>query len=343
MESLVSIYTPRVMIEAMKQSQRPTTFLGDLLVKRRTPELSDLIEIDVETGGKKVSVYTTRTANPTEVGKLGYHTNIHNTPYISEEVTYTSRDTRDRLPGENPYAGQNPRARLDTKIANWLADLQDRLIRREEQQIAEAIQTGKLVISAPGVNYTVDYQMNSSHIVVLTGSDLWSSTGDKIAQIEAWSALIRNSGAPAATDIIMGTSAAAAFLADSKVLDLYNKWNANFGSLVPQVIAGQGATFLMTLRRIGVDVNIYVYQAQYDDAGTIKSYIDPNKVVMLARSMRAEFHYGPIENLKHGTMVAANFPYIYEDETGKSGHVCLESAPLFGLHQPDAVVCATVL
>lgn len=342
MEALTSIYTPRVMLEALRQNPRPSTFLRDLFVRRVTSHESAILEIDVVKGGKKLSAYVGRTMNPNQVGKRGFSTNLHTAPYISEEIAYGPQDTRERLPGETVYSGQSPRARLDQKVAGWLMDLEDRLIRREEQQIAEALQTGKIVVTGNGVNYTVDFQMDSDHLVTLTGSDKWNLTGDKIAQIEAWSALTRNAGAPTATDIIMGTDAAALFLKDETVLKYLDNKRVEMGQINPAQIAGQEATFLGSFRRIGLDVNVYSYQAQYDNNGSATPYLDASKVILASRAADFRMHYGPIENLKHGTMVAERFPFMYEDNNGKAGHIVLESSPLFGMHQPDAVVCATI-
>ena len=343
--NLPTIYTPQVMIEAMKQNPRPTTFLADLLVRKRTAEVSDIVSIDIEKGGRRVSSYVTRTANPLAVGKKGFSTNMHNTPYIAEEITYTAKDVMDRLPGESPYSGNTPGSRRAKRVADWLADLQDRIIRREEQQIAEALQTGKLAITGDGVSYSVDYQMAANHIVTLTGSDLWTSTGDKLAQFEAWAQLIRDAAAPGVTDIILGTSAAAYLLKDTEFREEM-KTTSGMNNIQFDIAndAAQEHTSLGILRRPGLTANLHVYQGQYtDESGVATPYIDPKKVVFVSRAMRSEFHYGPIYNLLHGTMVAERFPYMYEDENGKSGHVALESSPLFGLHQPDSVVVAKVI
>jgi len=345
MANLPTIYTPQVMLEAMKQNPRPTTFLQKLLVGKRTAETSDIVEIDIEKGGRRISSYVTRTANPSAVGKNGFTTNLHNTPYISEEITYTAKDMMDRLPGENSYSGGVPGSRRDAKVAAWLNQLQDRLIRREEQQVAEAIQTGKLVIAGSGVSYTVDFQMAGTHIITYSNTDLWSSTADKLAQFETWAQLIRTAGAPGATDIILGTDAAALLLKDTnfRAEMLTTSGMNNIQMNIVNDDAGE-STFLGTLRRPGLSVNLYTYQGQYtSEAGVATPYIDPKKVVMLSRNMRSEMHYGPIYNLLHGTMVAEKFPFMYQDENGKNGHVVLESSPLYGMHQPDSIVCAKVI
>lgn len=346
MASLPTIYTPRVMLDAMQQNPRPTTFLAGLLNPTRKNSTSEILEIDVVKGGRKISTYVTRESNPAQVGKRGFSTIIHNAPYISEEVTYTARDAFDRLPGESPYSVGNPRDRLNQKVAGWLQDLQDRAIRREEQQIAEALQTGKLYITGTGVDYNVDYQMSANHIVQLLSGDRWNQTGSaKLSQLEAWAAIARNDGAPTITDVILGTNAAGYLLADTEFKAEASRLSGyNVATVNPLVSSDGFSTNLGPVRRVGLSVDLWCYQGQYtDDSGTVKNYIDPDAVILLSRNARYDMHYGPVFNLKHGTMVIDRFPFMYEDENGKAGHCALESSPLFGLHQPDAVVSVKVV
>jgi hypothetical protein len=341
---LATIYTPQAMLEAMSQKARPLTFLAGLFVKRRTTHTTPVVSIDVEKGGRKLAAYVSRTSNPNKVGKRSFSTNIHTAPYLSEEIDFTAENViLERLPGESALSPMSPRARQDRMVMAWLEDLQDRLINREEQQIAEALQTGKLHVAGNTVDYYVDYQMAGSHLVTLTGGDKWDSTGDKIAQLQAWAALTRDAGAPTSNVVVMGVDAANLFLKDTDVRKYMDMLRVDAGAINPRQFADQNATYLGNFRSIGLDIDVWSYQGKYTtDAGVATSFIDPANVILGSQQARAEFHYGPIFNLNHGTMVAEKFPYIYTEESGKVGHCALESSPLFGFHQPDAFVRATV-
>jgi len=341
---LSTIYTPQSMVEAMEQKARPLTFLQGLFIKGIKTHTTPVVSIDVVKGGRKVAAYINRTENPGKVAKRGYSTQLHVAPYVAEEIDYTAENViLERLPGENPINGGSPRARQDALVMGWLNDLQDRLINLQEFQVAEALQTGKLHVIGAAVDYYVDFQMDSNNLITLTGGDKWDSTGNKISQLQAWCKKPRAVGAPSSTLAIMGENAANLFLADANVLKYLDNRKMEMGSINPVQLAEQNATFLGTFRYAGINLDLYSYQGQYTNAGgSVVNFIDTNNVIVGSQAADLRMHYGPIFNLKHGTFVGEKFPHIYVEESGRQGHVALESSPMFGFHQPDAFVRATV-
>lgn len=339
---IVAQYTPRDMIDAMVQEVRPSTFLLDMFVGGNIETHdTDVIEIDIVKGGQTKAAYVSRASDPTVVGKKGFDTLIHAVPYVYEEITFTSKDVKTRLPGNSVYT-QGAKARMDAKVGKWLATLEDRLTVLKECQVAEAMQTGKLTVVGDGVSYIVDFQMDADHLIQNTGTANWGSgTEKKVDQLENMAQLIRKKGAPSPTMLLMDVNAAREFLADEDIrADLQNRRIEN-GTINPVQLSGQKATWLGRYSRVGLEVEVYSYHATYDNAGVDTPYLAENTCIMTSTSADWRMHYGMIENMLEGDYEGESFPLIGMDNKGKNGWVSLESAPMFGLHQPDAVVCLT--
>lgn len=339
-------YTPREMIEALRQSPRPTTFLSDLFIRRTTTHDTDVIEIDIEKGSQRIAPYVARAGEADRIGKRAFSTNLHAIPYLKMQKDYTPRDLRTRLPGNTIYDGPSPQQMMDQKIGRDLGQLEDMIIVREEQQVAQGLQTGKVTVAGKDVNYIVDFQMASANKPTLTGNDRWSESATRQIRrdLRAWSKVIQDTGAPTPTMAVMDAKAAGYYMADADVLKYMDLRRVDLGEIVPRVIAGQRATYLGTLRDIGLDIDIYVYQGSYvNESDVATNFMTDNTVVLGSQAVRVEKHYGIIENFKHGTMVGERFALDWTEDNGSARHISLESGPLVALHQPDGIVAATVV
>lgn len=341
---IVAQFTPRVMLEALMQEPEPSRFMLDRHIRKTTTHDTEIIEIDVEKGGQTVAAFVSRVGDANVVGKREFTAIMHNIPYIYEEIPFTAKDIKVRLPGETVYSGSSPAARLSKKIGGWLKMLRDRIVRNKELQLLTAMQTGEIQITGKDVGYTVDFQMDPTHLVTNTGAAIWgSTTEDKIEQLETDAAKSRDKGAPPPTVLYLGIDAAKLWLADSAVLSYMDNRRVQLGQINVEQLAGQRATFLGDFSRVGLNVQVFSYQATYTDtAGATQYYLDPDNYILTTPEARIEEHYSMIENLNHGSYVGKEFPDMIVDPNGRKGKVTLESGPLIGMHQPDAVVRRTV-
>jgi len=337
-------YSSREMLEAFKLAPRPTTFLQDMFVKKRNFTNKTTLEIDIDKGGQTIAPYVSRVgSDPTVVGKGGYDTLLHAAPYLYDEIIYTPSDADQRVPGETIYES-DPMGNIDTRVGDWLNKLRDRCIRREEQQLAEAMQTGKAVISGKDVDYTIDYQMDANHIITLAGADIWGSgTEKKIDQFEAWSALIQDKGEPAPDVCIMDLNAGQLLRKDTDFLALLNNRRVEMGEINPRQIKEKRATYMGALQAAGVDIDFYVYQGIYkNDAGASVGFMNADQLILGSTMARTEFHYAKIENFNAPSFMGRQFPMQGIEPKGKRGFVSLESGPMAGFHNPDAFVTVNV-
>lgn len=342
-DQIVAQYTPRSMIPMLQQSPMPSTFLLDQLVSDTITHDTDIVQIDVEKEGDTVAAYVSRSGDATIVGKNNYDSNIHAIPYIYEEIPFTAKDLRVRMPGEMVIGGMAPRERMDEKVFNWMNTLRRRFLRREELQLAQALQTGIVPVVGQGVSYDVNLQMDSNHLITNSGSDNWTPTSTNIiSQLEDVAQLIRDKGAPPVTDLYLGSNAARIFRQNEEVLELMDNRRVEMGSINPQQLSDQKATFLGTLSAVGLNINVYAYTATYHDGTSRVPYVGTNNAILTSRNVRVTKHYGMIENLHHGSFRGEQFPDLIIDPNGRHGSATLESGPLVAVHQPDGVARITV-
>jgi hypothetical protein len=328
----------------MEQIPTDSTFLQDLFVKERTFTDKEWIEIDQVFKGQTIATYVARDGDSTKIGKSGFNTKLHFAPYINEEITYTSRDVDSRMAGQTRYDTSASQV-IGSRTAGWLDELQKRIVRREEQQVAEALRTGKVAVSGVDTSYTVDFGMNANHIITNAGNDKWDSgADDKVAQLETWAALIADKGAPTADVLVMGLSAAQQFKKDTNILSMLDNRRILGNEINIRQIANQRASFIGTFTGCGLNIDCYCYQGLYvDSAGANQRYLPTDRVILGSTQSDVRFHYAKIENLLEGDFMGRWFPLQWIDPNGKKGHITLESSPLVGFHQPDGFVSVDAL
>jgi hypothetical protein len=333
------------MLRAMVEMPPADTFLKSVLVNS-APVLSDKkeIELDKFVGKQGVAVYNSRVGQPTEVGKKGYTTDLHVSPYVNENITMTPQDFDTRQPGDNIYDA-SPQADRAAKTTMYLSDLNARLDRLEEKQIAEAITSGTVTVqnAAAGVDYTVDYQMSANNQATLSGGNVWGgASSDIIGNLETWGQRLSNKGYVAA-DLIMDINAATLFRKDTEILNYLDNRRVEMGDLSPRRLAGQRASYLGTLSAVGINIDCWAYMGVYETADdTFSPYLDANRAILVGAGAEVEQHYGKIENFKT-SFRGRRFPNMWEENNGKVRYIGMESAPLAVLRNPNSIFSAKVV
>tara|TARA_Y100000310_G_scaffold344838_1_gene459896 strand:- start:15042 stop:16001 length:960 start_codon:yes stop_codon:yes gene_type:complete len=311
-----------------------------MFVQREIIHDTDTIEIDIEKGGQTIAAYVSRSGAANKIKAGGYKTLRHAIPYVYEEMTFTAADLKVRHAGEKVFDNGGPRKRLNVKIARGLAKLRDRVKNLEELQLANALSTGKAIIQGKDVDYEVDFQMDPTHIIALTGTAQWDdplSTKEKDLRDAAQ--LPGRKGAPAPNRCIMGFEAGILWSNDENVKQDLDLKNYNTGHIDFKQTDENRATYIGHYKSVGISQEMWTYQAQYTDAnGDAQFYLDPYGVIMGSTAARVEAHYGMIENLNHGTFMGKEFPDFITDPKGRFADLTLESGPLIAVHQPDAFV-----
>ena len=338
-------YTPREMLAAMRQFPRPTNFLSTMFVGIRNKTNKTHIEIDKVIGSQVVAGYVNRAGGPNVVGKKGLQTLMHVAPYMYEQLPYTPSDVDVRASGNTVY--DDPAASLAGRVNMWLGELEDRFIRAEERQVAEALQTGKVAVSGKDVDYEIDFDQKATHIKDVSATTPWSTTGNALDNLTDWVQQIEDTGAPSPDVLVGDTLSMRALINDAEVLALLDNRRVERGIINIRLIRGQRATYLGNLKGVGFDLDLYSYQGVYDDVSTGSAvstrYMNAKTVVLGSTQADVRFHYAKIENFKTGDFIGERFPNNWETDDGKNRFLTMESSPCVGLHQTDAFIVAIVL
>ena len=268
-------YETRTMLDALEQKPPVRTFLRDRFFRNVRQSDSENIDIDIVKGKRRVAVYVKPIAQGHVLDKAGFTTQSYKAPYIKEKMKTTAQDVMRRAVGDTIYSGLSPQQRFAKRLAEELTELDEVITRAEEVQAAEALFTGKVTAkNEAGVAIQqVDFGLQATHNLVLSGANLWSDANFKknalLAQLRTWRKTnIKDSG-KVPTDLILSTEALDKFL---EILDP-DSTNAGLssirverGMLDPTIYADQGVTYWGFLKEIGVDV--WSYDEYYHDGST---------------------------------------------------------------------------
>ena len=343
-ETISSQYTVREMLAVMKYGSPKNTFLLDRLVKDTKTHMTKYVEIDVEKAGRTVAAYVSRIGPPEVVNKPGYDSKIHVLPYTKQRMTLTEEDLETRLPGQTIYDAGSPTDRRDELVGKWLAELDKRIMRREELQLAQAITTGKATIQGDDVDYEINYGRNAGNVKSLAGTAKWGGATADIPQDfqDAGMQLTKpgvDGGSPGAC--YLGITAAGHFIKEAttdstKLKNLMDMRRLVAGEINVKVLKDQDVTYIGTFRDVGIDVDVFSYYGRYvDSAGVEQYYIDPDDAIFINEALRVDKHYSKISNLK-SSFVGRRFPSSWVADDGSAEYLQLESGPLVAPHQIDS-------
>lgn len=338
----ISLFETRDMIRALEQMKPVQTFLLDTFFTETETHVTKHVDIDIIKGKRRVAPFVSPLVEGTAIDRIGYTTNTYEPPYVKPKMVTHAQDFLKRQPGETIYGSSDSAGqRAAMQVGKDLAQMDELITRREEWMAATALQTGKIVVSGEGISATIDFLMDASHIITLTGTDLWSDTtnSDPLGDLRTWKRLIFKDSGLNPTHVIMGTSAIDAFMAHPKVTNALDIRRITLGQIDPAILAN-GVTYYGTLNEVGIDV--YSYDEYFDTGSGDTALVDAKKVIMGSNRARCTRHYGAIQDLEVNAAMS-RFPKSWEEKDPSVRFIMVQSAPLMALHQVDAFVCAKVL
>jgi Phage major capsid protein E len=348
MPNEIDLYDQRTLLQAMEQKPPVRTFLMDTFFKNTVQSYTEKVDIDIIKGKRRVACYVSPVKEGHVVKRDGYSTNTYTAPYIKEKIPAKAGLAFKRLAGETLYSGVSPMERINKIIADELSELDDMITRAEEIQAAQGLFTGHVIVKDEnGIQKDdIDFQLDGTHNLTLSGSNLWSATDFKknalLAQFRTWrKLLIRDSGI-APTDIVLGTDTADKFIA---VLDPDDETSGissvrvDRGQINPQNLPG-GVTYWGFFAELGCD--IWSYDEYYLSGSSTVAMVPEKKVWMGSRNARFDKNYGVIQDLDSMVPVA-RFPKSWDEKDPSIRWLMLQSAPLMAPHQVDSFLVAQVL
>lgn len=330
-------YSMREMLAALKYEKRPKTFLRDTLIQNVKTHPTTKIELDTERWGRRVAAYVSRRSEANDVEKYGYDTKIHVLPYVKERLKLVPEDLELRMPGGTIYESGSPAGRQAQLVGKYFRELDWRLIRLEENQLAEAITSGTCTVVGKDLNYTITYGRNASNVRTLTAGDRWSeSTSDIRGDFKTAAQQMRNVAAGTPDLVILGNTAGANYIDDTEIQALLDNRRTEFGNREFSYQSEKEITYLGRHLDAGINCDVVIYHGTYDNtSGTVTPIINDSDAIFIRRGLRSTAHYSMISNFK-SNFVGTRFPMQYVPDDGMSMMLQLESGPLMAVHEIDA-------
>lgn len=339
------LFDTRTMIQALDQRLPPISFLRDFFFSKEVnTSISKYVDIDVFKGKRRLAPYVNPRMEGKLVERIGFKTFTYAPPYVKPKMVTTAQDFLKRNMNETIYAANDgPMQRAEKQVGKDLAEMEDQIIRVEEVQASQLLQTGKVIVKGEGVDDEVDFLQSASHLPVFSGTDLWSdSSAEPLEKLRSLKRIMLQDCGKSPDVVIMGSDSIDAFLKHGNVEQALDTRRINLGTIEP-IERAPGVTLYGRIKDVAID--IYTYDEWYIDpeTGVEMPMIDPKKIILASTQGRFSIQYGAIQDLKAGNAAVSRFAKSWEKEDPSVRFIMVQSAPLLSLHQPDAVICATVL
>jgi hypothetical protein len=329
----MDLFQTRTLLNALTQSKPPKTFLLDMFFPTIRQSDTDVVDIDIVKGKRKLAPFVA----PMHEGKVvvdeGFHTDTFKPPYIKAKKVTTAMDMLKRSPGNHLYQNDiSPAQKAAEKMGEDLRELQEMITRREEWMAAQALTKGQIHVQGEGVDQIINFQMRPDHQEVLTGTAKWSDPNSQpIRDLRRWQEKIVQDSGLVARVAVLGKDVLNALLENEKVQRILDNRRIQLGQIDPQSLPN-GAKYWGSID----DIDLYSYNEWYlDDLGIEQPMVPANTIIVGADNARTARHYGAIHDLEV-TAAVPYFPKSWTQEDPSVRFLMLQSAPLVIPHQIDA-------
>lgn len=340
MPETISIYTPRRMIRVVEQLRPPLAGLLALFVNNRDTFETREVDVDVYRGKRRIAPFVSPRLPGTNVERIGRHVERYAPAYVKPFFIGHADDFLIRGLGERIETNRTPMQRAEAHLARDLTELDDMIVRREEQMIAQALTTGKVVVQGDGVNDEVDFLMAADHKVTLAGADLWSdAASDPLQNIRDWKRRVVKDSGRNARVMVCDSSVIDALLSHDDILKKLDNRRLNQGALTTVNVPQNGFTDYGDLEGL----RILEYTDWWlDDAGVEQPMLPPGTAIIADNTAPFSIYYGVIHDIKV-LRARIRHPKTWTTDNPSARYVQLISSPLAVMHYPDAIVTATVV
>jgi len=351
----IDLYSTRNMAQALRQMKPPRSFLRSLCVRRDEEFTAEQVDVDIQTGQRRLAPFVNPRAPGKLVERIGFQTRTYTPPLVAPKRPLTPSDLQKRLPGETVYATQTPDERAAILLGQDLAELDEMIARREEWMIARAIFDSQIPLVGDDLNTSITFDRDSSLDVGDIGSSAYwdANTADIPANIRDWRRRIVKLTGIAPTDMVLGEEAADAFLSAPSLKGLSGLMNTqrmDMGMIKPELRDG-GAIYLGTFAGTGVD--LWAYDEWYIDPadGVEKPMVPAKEIAMLSTQAYSVMRYGAVGVASGTEGQAANLalvagkrvPESWIDKEPAVRHLKISARPLFVPVQNNAYLTAQVV
>lgn len=318
----------RTLIRAVETLHRPSVWLLDTFFPELVEFDTESIDFDVISKGRKLAPYV----HPDLPGKNtrtgGYETKSFTPAYVKPKETVKPKRAMRRRPGEAYMGEMSSAERLEAITLDILDEQRTAVLRRKEQQAAEALDTGQIVVE--GEDYprqVVDFGRKPELTTSLSGASRWGESGVNILKsIQDHGALIQKYSGIAPTEVILDPEAADVLTSNAAIRELLDNRNAAPASLElgPVVPVSTGA-FLGNIGRF----RFWLYQDFYEQADGSDGQMLPDfTCIITSPALEGVQAHGAIEDADLGLVAAEYAPKVWNEKDPSARIAMTQSAPL---------------
>jgi hypothetical protein len=336
----MDLFSTNVLAAAVGSLITPQTFLLDNFFPTIQTEQSEEIHFDIDTGKRRVAPFVSPVVAGQVVASRGFHTATFKPAYIKDKRVFDVNRPFKRAMGEQIGGALSPDNRLRAMLATELEDQIGMVTRRMELMAAQAMRTGKVIVTGdqyPTVE--VDFQRDAALTVALTTTARWGESGVKpLDNLQTWSLLVTQKSGARPRTVVMDVEAWKLFAADADVQKQLDRFRGN-ATLEP-VKTGAGGSYMGSVG----DFDIYVYADWYVDPadGQEKPILPAYTVLLTSQEVQGTRAFGAIRDEAAGFQAVPYFAKSWVNEDPAVRYLLMQSAPLTVPYRVNASMGVTV-
>lgn len=313
--------------------------------KDEDPVDTEYVEVAIYKGSRRHAKYTKRGSRGHQVENVGYKDVAYKPPLMKPTKTTRASELFKKDFGKTPFDnGTSGADRAYAKLGKDFEELKEMCERTKLLQASEALESGTVTIDENGATRTIDFDMPSSHKIVLSGTDLWTDTtnSDPIADIMAWQVMIAKDSGLQLDALVFGIDVVAAFIAHPKVQSYFDKRNIVIGDVKVEKL-DNGLTRISDV--MGTDIYTFIEWVKDNDTGLDTPVVPDNMVLGGSVKAKVSTHYAAVEVVEDDIVYPAamrEYTDVYTDRSAGAMKAEYQTAPLVALSQADAFMSAVV-
>ncbi|MDE7425571.1 MAG: major capsid protein [Lachnospiraceae bacterium] len=343
------------LLAGIEQMPPLTTFLKDRYFPTNPATdifNTDEVIVEYRSGNKKLAPFVSPRKNGVTVLREGYEIESYSPANIAPKRPIYIDDLTKKGFGEALFSNLTPEQREAALILKDTSDLTKMIKRREEAMAAETMLTNGCVMK----HYAdKEDKYEEKHIRFYEGEnnpatytppkdwdDPTADIPEDLYQIVLM--LIRKGNA--ATEIILGSGAANAFLNNDKIYKMLENRRFEIGTIAPMELP-TGAARLARINVKGHALDILTYDQTYEENGKDIPFIPANEIVMSAPNA-GRTAYGAVTQIEQSDRMRHTYkgmlvPKYVADATNNTREITLTSRPLLMPNNKNPWISAKVL
>lgn len=352
MPSSADVLSWSTLTPAINEMKSPNDFVKNTIFRVDRPVDTRNIELSFLRRGRKIAPFVKRNGAAIMTGGRDESFAIVSPPHIRIKRPMTPSELlTKRRPGSVIFPGADGiGAAMREYMANEMEMMLDDVTNSEEYLACLALRGAISYTSVDEAAFSVTFPRSASHDITLAGVNLWTDPASKPSKnVLQASQLISDDVSLAATDVILGSEAADAFLANAEVEKKLTFQPAYYRQGVLDLtnpIASSGA---LLLGEFVHGIRVWRYTRQVEVDGVATDLIRPKYAEFVANVPAAQFvtYYGAIEDMKAigagRVLQSKRFSKSWEEEDPSARMLLVESNPLPCMRRPDATVSMKVV